>query len=514
VRSPPQLPDREAAEALRLLGVHVDPLDQRTLRAFPRERTEAHDRVFVPLKDGLDRALRSVARPARHPVALGEGSQRVAEEHTLNAPVDDQPAPDHGDRLRALSEPAPPIRRNTILLAASLAANSAMLQLSAAVATLTVVLVVGVKGLVGLGPAIVLGTGALFALPAGRAMDRFGRIPVLVAGFALGIVGGVLAAVGAGLDLAVPVLVGLVCVGAASATALLARTAAGDMYPPSRRARGISYVLFGAVFGAILGPAVFSPLLADRELDADALVLPWIAAAGFMVLGLVLVAAVRPDPRRIARMIGAPERGEVVGVAAPLAEILRRPGVLPALLAALASFAVMVGIMTLTGVVVVEQGHPARVVFPIIGAHVIGMYALVIVVGGLIDRIGRTRALVGGLLVMAVSAVSLLWVTSVGAFAFTLFALGLGWSFSFVAATAQLADATAPAERGRLLGFNDLLAGLTGAGLSLLGGYALHAIGVAALGVGGLLLVLAPAGWIVRYSLRLRALGLAPSRAD
>src|SRR5512132_2520052 len=137
-----------------------------------------------------------------------------------------------------------------------------MLQLSAAVATLTVVLVVGVRGLVGLGPAIVLGTGALFALPAGRAMDRVGRIPVLVAGFALGILGGL----GAWLDLALPVLVGLVCVGAASATALLARTAAGDMYPPSRRARGISFVLFGAVFGAILGPAVFSPLLANKDL--------------------------------------------------------------------------------------------------------------------------------------------------------------------------------------------------------------------------------------------------------
>jgi MFS family permease len=403
-----------------------------------------------------------------------------------------------------------------VLLAASLAANSAMLQLSAAVATLTVVLVVGVRGLVGLGPAIVLGTGALFALPAGRAMDRIGRIPVLVAGFALGILGGVLAALGAGFDLALPVLVGLVCVGAASATALLARTAAGDMYPPSRRARGISFVLFGAVFGAILGPAVFSPLFADKKLDADALVLPWLAAAGFMLLGLVLVACVRPDPRRIAQLIGAaaPERRETEGVAAPLAEILRRPGVLPALVAALASFAVMVGIMTLTGVVVVEQGHPARVVFPIIGAHVIGMYALVIVVGSLIDRIGRTRALVGGLLVMALSAVSLLWVTSVAAFAFTLFALGLGWSFSFVAATAQLADSTAPAERGRLLGFNDLLAGLTGAGLSLLGGFALDAIGVAALGVGGLLLVLAPAGWIVRYSLRTRALGFTPSRAE
>jgi MFS family permease len=413
-----------------------------------------------------------------------------------------------------VAEPAPPIRRNTILLAASLAANSAMLQLSAAVATLTVVLVVGVHSLVGLGPAIVLGTGALFALPAGRAMDRFGRIPVLVVGFSLGVVGGVLAAVGAGYDQAAPVVVGLVCVGAASATALLARTAAGDMYPAPRRARGISFVLFGAVFGAILGPAVFSPLLANKDLDADALVLPWLAAAAFMLLGLLLVAAVRPDPSRIARLIASAEGTRDRGEAAPLREILTRPGVLPALLAALASFAVMVGIMTLTGVVVVEQGHEARVVFPIIGAHVIGMYALVIVVGGLIDRVGRSRALVGGLLVMGLSAISLLWVSSVAVFAFILFALGLGWSFSFVAATAQLADATKPVERGRLLGFNDLLAGLTGAGLSLLGGFALDAIGVAALGVGGLLLVLAPAGWIVRYSLRIRALGLAPSGAD
>ena len=96
-----------------------------------------------------------------------------------------------------MAEPAPPIRRNTILLAASLAANSAMLQLSAAVATLTVGLVVGVKGLVGLGPAIVLGTGALSALPAGRAMDRFGRVPVLATGFALGSAGCALTALAA-----------------------------------------------------------------------------------------------------------------------------------------------------------------------------------------------------------------------------------------------------------------------------------------------------------------------------
>ena len=47
-------------------------------------------------------------------------------------------------------------------------------------------------------------------------------------------------------------------------------------------------------------------------------------------------------------------------------------------------------VMTLTGAVVVDHfGHEAHNVFPIIGAHLVGMYALVIVVGDLVDWIGR-----------------------------------------------------------------------------------------------------------------------------
>ena len=202
-----------------------------------------------------------------------------------------------------MAEPDLPIHRNTLLLSASLAANSGMLQLSAAVASLTLVLVLGVDQLLGLGPAIVLASGALAALPAGRLMDRIGRVPVLAGGFAIGALGGVLAALGSAIESAPIVLVGLVCVGAASGTALLARTAAGDMYPPEHRARGIALVLFGAVFGAILGPLVFSPLLAHRDLDGDALAVLWLASVGFMVVALVLVLFVRPDPRRIAEIL-------------------------------------------------------------------------------------------------------------------------------------------------------------------------------------------------------------------
>ena len=75
------------------------------------------------------------------------------------------------------------------------------------------------------------------------------------------------------------------------------------------------------------------------------------------------------------------------------------------MLTSFASFGVMVSVMNLTGYVVVEKHHHAQHnVFPIIGAHVLGMYALVLVVGALIDRVGRTPALASGLLVMGASA--------------------------------------------------------------------------------------------------------------
>ena len=89
-----------------------------------------------------------------------------------------------------MTPPDLPIRRNTLLLSAALAANSGMLQLSAAVASLTLVLVLGVDQLLGLGPAIVLASGALAALPAGRLMDRIGRVPVIAGGFVVGAVVG------------------------------------------------------------------------------------------------------------------------------------------------------------------------------------------------------------------------------------------------------------------------------------------------------------------------------------
>jgi MFS family permease len=133
-----------------------------------------------------------------------------------------------------------PIRRNTLLLAGSMACLSGMFQLVAAVSSLTFVKVTGVHGLLGIGPATFLVTSAFAAYQAGRGMDRHGRIPVLMVGFCVATLGLVVTGVGTRMVIAPMVIAGFVLLGTALGTLTLVRTAGGDMYPPERRAAGIA----------------------------------------------------------------------------------------------------------------------------------------------------------------------------------------------------------------------------------------------------------------------------------
>jgi predicted MFS family arabinose efflux permease len=283
------------------------------------------------------------------------------------------------------------------------------------------------------------------------------------------------------------------------------------MYPPERKARAISYVLFGALFGAAMGPLVFRPLFAGKDFELDTLVIPWFVASAMALVGLILALNIRPDPRTIALELGSSvDEPREVAPAAPLGEILRRPGVPSAVIAALSSFAVMAGVMNLTGYIVVGHHHEQADVFTVISLHIVGMFGLVLVVGQLVDRVGRHRALIGGLVIMAVSTLLLAWVVEIAGMSLSLFLLGLGWNISYVAASAELVTHARPIERQGLVGFTDLVAGLTAAALALLGGLAYTEWGVAAIAVGATVAVLAPAAVL---ALRRRPPAVAPEPA-
>jgi len=387
-----------------------------------------------------------------------------------------------------------PVKRNALLLAAGLVCLSGMFQLTVALATTTLVVVTGVEGILGLGPAIFLLSGSLGVLPAGRLMDRVGRMPVIRGAFLLGAAGTTLTALGCWWLSATLVIVGFACAGISAAVVLLSRAAAAEMFPPAKRARGISFVLFGAVSGAIWGPLVFGPMFSGRHLTPHALVVPWLSAGLFMIAGFVVSLGVRPDPKTIAGT-HADDLADT-GVSAPLREIIRRPGVPAALVAAVASFGVMAGVMNLSGYVALGHGHHQSDVFTIISAHIVGMYGLVLVVGDVIDRIGRRTALVSGLAIVSASCASLIWLDGLLGMSVALFGLGLGWNLSYVAATTELVSLASPSERGQLVGFSDLLSAALGATLALAGGAIYSANGVLPLAALAAALAALPAIWL------------------
>jgi MFS family permease len=388
-----------------------------------------------------------------------------------------------------------PARRNTILLAGGLVCLSGMIQLAVALGTVTLVAVTGIKSILGLGPAVFLIAGALAVGPAGRISDRVGRMPVIRAGFALGIAGPVVVALGCWSNSGELVFLGLGLCGASQAIVLLSRAAAAEMFPPERRARGMSFVLFAAVSGAIFGPLVFGPLFAHRALTPDQLAWPWLGSSLFALAGLLVSFGIRQDPKELSKAFAT--HAQQTEPAAPLREILRRPGVPTALAGAVASFAVMVGVMNLAGYVAVGHHHRHGDIFTVISFHIVGMYGLVLVVGDIVERIGRGRAMAIGLTVMAASNASLVWLTGIGGMSVSLFGLGLGWNLAFVAASTELVSKAAPSERGSLVGFSDLLSSFAGAALALGGGIVYTAAGSASLAILAAALAAVPALWII-----------------
>jgi MFS family permease len=89
----------------------------------------------------------------------------------------------------------------------------------------------------------------------------------------------------------------------------------------------------------------------------------------------------------------------------------------------------------------------------------------------------------------------LVWTDDLAGFSLSLFLLGLGWNFSYVAAATELADQTAPHERGRLIGFSDLLSGLLGATLALAGGVVYSHAGKTTLALAATAIAVAPVAW-------------------
>ena len=384
------------------------------------------------------------------------------------------------------------VRRNTLVLAVCLALGWTVAQLMAALSSVTFrALTEGAAA--GVAPAVFLGGSAAAGILGGRVMDRFGRRVGVRLGFVVAAVAAL--AVSIGVRSASPwlFLAGLGALGLGFGSVNLARAAAADMYPPERRGRGIAYVLVGAAFGAIASPILFSPLLAGvRDDDLIGLSVPWLPAIGILLIGAALTYLMRMDPMAIGQRLESAAAGEPGAPAAEPAPVVDRRPVIAAIAVAATTQAVMSSMMTLAALVLIDHGHDLAAVSIAVSAHFLGMFALVLVVGRVVDRFGRIRALVTGLIVIAVGVLGFLPGGALMTILPAMFLIGLGWNLAFVAATALLADAAPADERARLLGLPDFIGVGASAFLAISGAAILDTAGIVPVTIAAAVIALAP----------------------
>jgi MFS family permease len=381
------------------------------------------------------------------------------------------------------------VRRNTALLAVAQASAWLTIAVFVAAAPLAVVRTSGHTSLGGFVFALWSVSLAVGAQIAGLVMDRFGRRPGLAAGHLLFALASLASSVAVLRGSTIGLLAAAVIGGAGSGGALLGRAAVADMYPPQRRGVAIGFMLAAGTVGAILGPQVVQLtrlLAASSGLPQQLSEAWWIAAANSGV-ALVCCLLLRPDPRQLApaQRLGAAQP------ARPLATLLRMPALRGAMsTAAFAQFA-MTGLMSIYAIAVSAHGVAISLIALILSAHFSGMFAFSPVWGIFLDRVGRREGLLAGAALVVAGALivglPIAFVSAVG-----LFLIGLGWSGSYLGATAVVSDMTTPVERGTALGFTDLLSAGAAAAGSLTSGVLLDSSGFMTAGLASaVILVLA-----------------------
>ena len=171
--------------------------------------------------------------------------------------------------------------------------------------------VAGTDSASGLGQtAGVLGA-AVIAVPLARISDRAGRRTGLAAGYAVAVVGAVVAVEAAALSSLPLLLLGLFAFGAATACSLQARYAAADLAAPERRGRELSLVVWATTVGSVVGPNLAGPGRGPRpraracRLSAGPFV---VSAVVFAVVAPGFLVLLRPDPLLLARRPGGTGR--------------------------------------------------------------------------------------------------------------------------------------------------------------------------------------------------------------
>ncbi len=309
---------------------------------------------------------------------------------------------------------------------------------------------------------------AATTIPATVLMRKIGR----KFGFALASISAVLSSLLAGLALYqqsffVFILAGAVF-GINMAFTQQYRYAAAESVDPKYSPRAISFVLLGAIGGAIVGPEIVK--FGQYAIPDVQFLGSLLAVSVLYVVQAFLFLALGPMHGEDETLIDEPQR--------PLREIVSQPVFIVAVLGGMTAYGVMTFIMTATPLSMhVHDGFNLEVTAQVIRSHVLGMYVPSLVSGILIERIGVTR-------LMAIGAFGLIAACAIGLqgqsymhYLYALILLGVGWNFLYVGGTTLVTRTYRLSERFRAQAVNEFCVFGMSALASLLAGTIIYFYG-------------------------------------
>ena len=350
----------------------------------------------------------------------------------------------------------------------------------------------------------VLGAAAL-ALPLARLTSRGGRRLALSVGLIAGVIGSLLAIFGGSRENIYLMLTGTFLVGAASAAGYQARFAAIDLATDEKRAKQLSFVVWGSTIGAVSGPNLMEPSgnLAE-SLGLPRLTGPYLISAVTLALAvLVIQLFLRPDPYLTAAKDSGAANLPRVKTKVALKHIRSNARASFAIAAIAIGHIAMVAVMVMTPVHMAHVDVTLTIIGLVISVHVLGMYAFSPLVGALTDRLGRLRVIQIGVAILLASALISGFARADDAITLGigLFLLGLGWSCTLIAGSALLTESVSPEFKSASQGASDLVMNLSGAS-----GGAIAGVVIATLSYGWLCLLSAlPVAFLGLWSLKIKA---------
>lgn len=246
------------------------------------------------------------------------------------------------------------------------------------------------------------------------------------------------------------------------------RYAAAESVHPKFSPRAISFVLLGAMGGAIVGPEL---------VKYGQFAIPQIEYLGSLLALSVLYLA-----QALLFLALGPLRGEddETGIKPqrPLREIVLQPVFMVSVLGGMTAYGVMTFIMTATPLSMhVHDGFPLAETSRVIRNHVLAMYGPSLFSGILVERIGVVRLMFIGALGLVGACLIGLQGQSFMHYTYALILLGIGWNFLYVGGTTMVTRTYEISERFRAQAVNEFCVFGTSAIGSLLAGVIIHVYG-------------------------------------